>query len=76
MGIKLYRKTKRFKTKNGTILRSFGFIEGPLMQMSKVFPHTFDTNENKKDKVGHKLTVQNDPWLNDGRNEPWSKDSE
>jgi hypothetical protein len=23
-----------------------------------------------------KLTIQNDPWLNDGRNEPWSKDFE
>ena len=53
MTIKFYKKLKKFKTKNGTILRSFGFIEGPLMQMSKVFPHTFDTNENKKDKVGH-----------------------
>jgi|ETN01SMinimDraft_4_1059930.scaffolds.fasta_scaffold185407_1 hypothetical protein len=45
MGIKLYRKTKRFKTKNGTILRTFGYIEGPLMQMSKMFPDpVFDSD--------------------------------
>ena len=53
MGIKIYKKQKEFKTKNGSIMRSFGFIEGPLMQMSKMYPHAFDllTNENKKADV-------------------------
>jgi hypothetical protein len=34
MGIKIYKKSKKFKTRNGTISRTFGYIEGPLRQMS------------------------------------------
>jgi len=51
MSIKFYKKSKEFKTKNGKILRTFGYIEGPLMQMSKMFPDpVFDQNLNKKDE--------------------------
>ena len=38
MTIKFYKKVKTFKTKNGTILKSYGGIEGPIMQMAKLFP--------------------------------------
>mgnify|MGYP004462402265 FL=1 len=48
MTIKFYKKVKTFKTKNGTILKSYGGIEGPIMQMAKLFPD-FDLGAEEKD---------------------------
>ena len=64
MAIKFYKKVKTIKTKNGTILKSYGGIEGPIMQMAKSFPDFDRPATKEKDNPVMKEKVKRKPFVN------------
>ena len=42
MSVSVGIKYKKFKTKNGTIEKCFGYIEGPITLMREHFPNEFE----------------------------------